>query len=270
MVLVLNISLTLSPMPTRRFADYRRLVDHTLDIRSAPTNTCTASNGTVDTVACSLSPTLRIGRGQYLTLRDIYRAAAFEVRADDYAAHIEDEIKWGRVQLRAGLRLDGDDYMRKQTVSPRLAIAWDVTGDGDTRVTAGVNRCFGRTFFGNALREGRDALRISYTRSANLVYGAGTSSAGLNRFVELDIPYSDEQTLGADQIVGGLKFGAKWVGRQGRDEILHRRVRNTTDPAYVANAVVCASGDAQRPAAMGSDAEPLHALSRWLSGCRVH
>ncbi len=220
---------------TRRFADYRRLVDHTLDIRSAPTNTCTASNGIIDTVACSLSPTLRTGRGQYLTLRDVYRAGAFEVRADDYAAHIEDEIEWGRVQLRTGLRLEGDDYMRKQTVSPRLAIAWDVTGDGDTRVTAGVNRYFGRTFFGNALREGRDALRVSFTRGANLVYGAGTSSASLNRFVELDIPYSDEQTLGAEQILGGLKFGAKWVGRKGRDEILRRRVRNTTDPNFVAN-----------------------------------
>jgi hypothetical protein len=219
---------------TRRYAEYRRLQDHIVDFRPTPTNTCTATNGVVDTVACSLSPTIRNGRGQYLAARDIYRAGDFRVEADDYAVYLQDDIEWGRVQIRAGLRLEGDDYMRQRTVSPRLAFAWDLFGNGDSRLTAGVNRYFGRTFFGNALREGRDALRLSFTRGTSLVYGPATTSASLNRFVELDIPYTDERTVGLDQNIGGFNLGLKWVGRSGRDEILRRRVRNT-DPAFVSN-----------------------------------
>lgn len=214
-----------------RYAEYARLNAHIVDRTVAATTTCTAADGTVDTVACSSSPTLRTGRGQYFRFRDVYEAGRFEVRANDVAVFVEDDMRWGRVQVRAGLRAEYDDVMRKRTLSPRLAFAWDVLGDDRLRATAGVNRYHGRTFFSNALREGRDALRVTYRRGASLLYGPGERAASLNRFVELEIPYADELALGADIRLWGMNVAAKWVGREGRDEILRRLVPNT-DPRY--------------------------------------
>lgn len=214
-----------------RYAEYARLKAHIVDRTIAATTTCTAADGTVDTVACSLSPTLSTGRGQYFRFRDLYEAGRFEVRANDAAAYVEDDMRWGRFNVRAGLRAEYDDFMRKTTLSPRLAFAWDVLGDDRLRATAGANRYYGRTFFSNALREGREALRVSYSRGPSLLYGPGVRSVSTNRFVELDIPYTDELALGADLRLWGLNFAAKWVGRDGRDEILRRRVANA-DPAF--------------------------------------
>lgn len=215
-----------------RYAEYARLSPHIVDLRIAATGTCSASDGSVDTTACSLSPTLSNRRGQYFRGRDVYETGRFDVRANDIAAYIEDEIGWKRLRLRAGLRAEYDDGMRKTTLSPRLAVAWDLLGDDRARVTAGINRYHGRTFFSNALREGREALRVSYVRGPSLLYGSGERSLSLNRFAELNIPYADELTLGADLRLWGLNFGLKWVGREGRDEILRRRVSNGGAPGF--------------------------------------
>lgn len=250
-----------------RYARYERLSDHTVDIRPLDTRTCTAADGTVDTVACSLSPTRRSGRGQYLSRRDIYRAGAFEVEATDYAVHAQDDIALGRFELRPGVRVEGDDYMGKTTVAPRLAMAWDVRGDGRTRLSAGLNRYFGRTFFSNALREGRESLRESYVRGANLLYRFEERGRSLNRFTELEIPYTDEGTLGVQQQLGPLALSLKWVRRDGRDEIRRQRIANDDDPAFASRVSVYTNDGRSRSDVYTLSLRP---LSAWDWGVTRH
>lgn len=216
-----------------REAWYARINDHFVYLRPTPTSTCTDANGVLDVDGCSLAPTLFDGRGQYFAQRDTYRAGRVDVAVRSLGAWIEDELRRGDLSLRLGLRYDRDDQMARDSLGPRASLRWDVAGS-DHALLAGASRYYGRNFFANALRDGRESLKITQTRTGSLVYGAPTTSTSLNRYQDLRIPYADETMLGWQWSAARLRADLKWVHRDGRDEILRRRVRET-DPAYAAN-----------------------------------
>lgn len=225
-----------------RLGTYHRLNDQYSFLSPGRTTSCTDANGVVDTEACSLSPVyttvsgtggVAAGQGQFFRTRNTYRAGYFEVKLKEWSVFAEDDIRWARWSFRPGLRVDGDDMMDQTTVAPRFAMSWDVLGTQDTLLTAGANRYYGRSFFTYKLREGRDNLQTTYTRTApTLLWVRGRQYTANNRFETLDIPYSDELNLGINQRWAGLDINLKHVRRDGRDEVLRRRVPSNDGSGY--------------------------------------
>jgi hypothetical protein len=217
----------------RRDASYERPSDQYIYQGGVATRSCTLADGSIDTVSCSLSPLLTgTGTGQYLSQLFIYHAGAFEVSGTEYEAWAQDSIALGRWTLRPGLRLDRNDLFGQTDLSPRLALSWDVLGDERTLLNAGVNRYYGRSFFSYLLREGRERLRESKTRTrASTAWEdvTGTWNVATNRLRDLDSPYTDEWTLGIDQQFEHLQVHAKYVDRSTRRDVLRRKVGDPLD-----------------------------------------
>jgi hypothetical protein len=223
-----------------RYAEYHRLNDHNSYLTPNATLSCIGPDGIENTVSCSMSPVLRsqtgsviAGQGQFHTIRNLYSAGRFDLRVREWSGWLQDEITLGRFSLRPGLRFDQDDLMERHTIAPRLAASWDATGTGDTLVSAGLNRYYGRSFFGMKLREGRENLQTRYDRgSVADPWRPARAFTANNRFETLDIPYSDEANLGLRQRLGGYTASLKYVRRQGRDEVLRERLPSNDDSGY--------------------------------------
>lgn len=230
-----------------RLGTYHRLQDHFSFLSPGRTNTCTDANGVIDIQACSLSPvyitvsgagSVAAGQGQFFRTRNIYRAGYFEVKLKEWSVFAEDDIRWGRWSFRPGIRIDGDNMMDKTTLAPRFAMSWDVLGNQDTLLTAGANRYYGRSFFTYKLREGRENLQTTYTRTTTtLLWVPSRAYTANNRFETLDIPYSDELNLGINQRWAGMDFNLKHVRREGRDEVLRQRVASNDGSGYYSSNV---------------------------------
>nr|AEH59064.1 TonB-dependent outer membrane receptor [Lysobacter sp. ATCC 53042] len=221
-----------------RNAEYHRLNDHYSYLTPAATLTCTAANGGVDRDGCSLAPVdatgsgVIKGRGQYFTRRNLYREGAFSVDNREWAVFAQDDLRLGRWSLRPGVRVDGDSLMGRTTVAPRLAASWDVFGDRDTLLTAGVNRYYGRNIFAYKLREGRERLQLEQRRGADLIWRDVRVSPADYRFDRLRVPYGDELALGWNQRWAGLDLSLKYVRRDNRDEVLRQTIVNTDDSGF--------------------------------------
>jgi len=159
---------------------------------------------------------------QFFTQRKIYRATSLEVAILQAALHLEDELRYGRLSVRPGLRLEADDFMDNLNPAPRLALSFDVFGKARTRLHAGANRYYGQNLLTFKLREAlQPYLKQSRTSFQNQLtdWGAAPFQGGnLTRFSELDTPYSDELMLGLDQKLGDGLLSAKYVRREGKDE----------------------------------------------------
>jgi len=170
---------------------------------------------------CSRGLLLNGQNRQWATSRMVYEAGKISQDQTQYAFYLQDSIQLGKLGLRPGLRLEGDDYMEKKTLAPRFAGDYDVFGDRRTVVTFGANRYYGRNLFKTRLNDGRGQLNVRYLR-ANQTSPWIAADRGLNdtRFSTLDIPYDDELTLGLEQIWLDTRFDLKYVNRKGRDKIV--------------------------------------------------
>lgn len=219
---------------SRTEASYERKEDFTDQGIPAlrPTRTCVDANGVLDARHCSTSPLtfpgsmpassgFRPGDGQYARTVDLYKAGRFTVEQNSWSVWAEDDMRLGRARIRPGLRIDGDDYMSKTTVAPRLAVEYDVASDQSSQVIAGANRYYGRNIFDYALRVGRETLEYTMSRGPDLVWSEPVRSA-LNTTVlgDLDIPYEDEWMVGFRQEAWNTSFELKYVNRRGRDQIV--------------------------------------------------
>jgi len=227
-----------------RKAFYHRISDHSTFLQPRPTLTCLGPNDVVDTETCSLSPVQRragstiIGQGQYFQTWNFFQAGYFSVKVKEMAVFVQDSIRIGRLDLRAGLRFDHDNMMDKDSIAPRLALSWDVTGKQSTLLVTGINRYYGRNFFGYKLRDGRDNLHTLYRRRAiDSDWEVVVKSLSSNRFESLKIPYHDEWMLGIDQHWSWLGMSLKYVRREGRDEILRERIRSNDSSGFYADSI---------------------------------
>ena len=157
-----------------------------------------------------------------------------------YGAFVEDDIhfdlgKFGELNTRLGLRLDGDDYMSKKTLAPRFAINYITPAPQSyqTKLTFGANRYYARNLFSYRLLDFPPADSVKqYTRNGpdeDWVEDKVTSfnfSYGVLLDKKLNIPYDDELMAGLSQNFGIFNANLKYIYREGKDEL--NRVRNTS------------------------------------------
>lgn len=172
--------------------------------------------------------------GQYIKALNVIKKSLTKLDVLSYAFYVEENIrlfdyaKIGEMNARLGLRVDGDSYMDKGTAAPRLSLSyiapWSRGGGFDTRLTFGANRYYGRNLFSYRLYDSILAATKNLTRAdINSPWvESDVSAKSQYAFNRLDIPYSDEVMVGISQDIGLVNFNAKYINRQGKDEIIQR------------------------------------------------
>ncbi|WP_159094819.1 TonB-dependent receptor [Stenotrophomonas sp. ESTM1D_MKCIP4_1] len=222
----------------RRDAAYERLNDHYNYQAPTATTSCMLSTGVEDTDSCSLSPVftrtsaLVAGQGQYFSKLVLYHAGAFKVSGTEWDAYLQDDIRIGNFSLRPGVRLDRNDFWKGTTLSPRFAASWDIGGTGNSVLSVGRNRYYGRNFFTYLLSEGREALQEERNRTSSATPWdsiVGTRATTANRLADLDTPYTDEWSVAWRQQFAGLDINVKYVDRRNRGDIVRKRITDSYD-----------------------------------------
>ena len=211
-------------------------------------------------ISCSTSPVYYQGgtganawinnAGQYAYRLSYYKAGKIRLDSISFGFYAEDDMRFdlhkaGEINTRLGLRLDGDDYMGKVTLSPRFSLnyvlphsKWKYGNNFATQLTFGASRYYGRNLFAFRLMEERSSLEYSLARAnasksweeimaneankkANCYTQSDCFSQNKNdtNFNQLRVPYSDELMGGIMQKIYMFVISAKYIYRAGRDEI---------------------------------------------------
>lgn len=124
------------------------------------------------------------------------------------AIYAEDLIKWRKFELRPGIRIERDDYLKNNNIAPRFVVRyhpWDETG-----FTLGLNRYYGRSFASLKLANGILKLNNNSTRQHQ-------------NFSSLKSPYADELSLSFDQNMGNLALKLGYIHRDNKNRIILKR-----------------------------------------------
>lgn len=123
-------------------------------------------------------------------------------------AYAEDLIKWNKFELRPGIRIERDDYLKNNNIAPRFVARyhpWD-----DTGFTLGLNRYYGRSFA--SLKLANRILKIN-----------DDSTRSHQNFSSLKTPYADELSLSFDQNMGNLALKLGYIHRDNKNRIILKR-----------------------------------------------
>lgn len=136
------------------------------------------------------------------------------------AIYAEDLIKWNKFELRPGIRIERDDYLKNNNIAPRFVARyrpWDNTG-----FTLGLNRYYGRSFASLKLANGILKLNNDQTRQHQ-------------NFSSLKSPYADELSLSFDQNMGNLALKLGYIHRDNKNRIILKRepVKGIKKSSYI-------------------------------------
>ncbi|MCL7931387.1 TonB-dependent receptor [Halomonas llamarensis] len=147
------------------------------------------------------------------------------------AVFAENNLNYGRWNIRPGVRLDRDDFVEETNFSPRFVASLDVFGDQHTRVTAGANRYYGRSMLTYALYEAQNAgLHLCYWGcTPNSMENEWNPARDYEGMADLSTPYSDERSLSVSQLWGPTSWDLSYVQRDNHDEVRSRPKYPGTD-----------------------------------------
>ncbi|MEZ4600443.1 MAG: TonB-dependent receptor plug domain-containing protein [Syntrophotaleaceae bacterium] len=150
--------------------------------------------------------------------RTAYEKGETEVLQRMYSFHLEDIVRWARLEVRPGVRLDYDDFTHNLNLAPRLMAGLDLFGDQQTFLIAGFNRYYANNILAYKLRE---ALNPTYQERWSETDGWTLYSRSVtdSKYSELETPFTDEQVLGLEHQLFGGKAALRYVHRKGRDEL---------------------------------------------------
>ncbi|MDO7252470.1 TonB-dependent receptor plug domain-containing protein [Helicobacter cappadocius] len=160
--------------------------------------------------------------GQYFKWLNVYKAGKINLDNFGYGFYLQDDLRIWRLSFRPGLRISGDTYMKKITLAPRVALAFDVFGNKNTNIIVGINRYYGRNLLAYRLYDGRTALQSTYKRTnEKTTWDKAIISQQKNntQFNRLKIPYNDEFVVGITQRFWQFEGNLKYIHRNGKDEI---------------------------------------------------
>jgi hypothetical protein len=191
-----------------------------------------------DDVVCAQNDPACADGEQYFGKRNVYLAQDQDADINHFAAYLEDQVVIGPVEIRPGGRISHDDFLDNTNVAHRLAGSWDILENGRTVLIGGYNRYYGEALLTYKLREAIVPY-LKQTRSLDSVTNqlscwrdgendpCGTSSASsatLDKYSDLDTPYSDEWTIGiAQQFLGGT-LELNYLERQNEDQFAKEKV----------------------------------------------
>lgn len=171
---------------------------------------------------------------EYLSRLVTYYAGKVNLDYSEAAFYIGDQIRIGRWQFNVEARADRNSFLGNFNVAPRFSAEWDVRGNDATRLIAGVNRYYGRSFFRYQLNDAIYGWRdqIQYNRDGSVrrefTYDNRTGAA------DLKTPYSDEWMIGWTQAFDSLTTRLQLVNRAGKDGVSRVLVDCDRNPRHMA------------------------------------
>ncbi|MBZ2188106.1 hypothetical protein K8B33_03290 [Alcanivorax sp. JB21] len=160
---------------------------------------------------------------QYFVRRTVYDPDRVSVALVETALFTEQTLDWSDVSLRAGLRLEHDDFLDNLNLSPRATLSWDIAGRGATRLTLGANRYYGAPLLTYRLREAQQPFRTQVRGATSNVVNDWEEdlARGRDRFLFSDLrtPFSDELAVDLRQALWGGHLTLSLLARDNRDEL---------------------------------------------------
>lgn len=172
-----------------------------------------------------------IDNEQYLESLNIYPEARINSTRDSYAAYIQDIITAGPVEVFPGLRATYDDLTNDLNLAPRLSTSWDILGNQQSVLFAGLNRYYSGTL--QSYKIYSEASRQLWRRSS-----PGSDAWELISTTyyysdnQTDAPYSDERNIGFIQRLFGGQLKLQYLEKKSRDELAKER---TDEGSYILN-----------------------------------
>lgn len=151
-----------------------------------------------------------------------YKTGKETIDVNHYALYLADTIKYQRFSFTPGLRYDYDSFLGNHNLAPRIHAEIDVFNNNQTKLTGGYNRYYGTSFIGMGLRDARNSWKY------NAVTGLPVGTT-LSNYNDLKTPYSDEWTIGVQQLVDNYVIGLNYVHRFNRDQFTSK---GTTTKVY--------------------------------------
>lgn len=187
--------------------------------------TAVITNATGPLTSCGLANDVSCFEGRYAyNQKQLYQAYDVEVSLQSYGAWVEYQTEWNGFDVRTGLRYDHESFLGNHTLAPRLSVSRELPW-ASIQATAGLNRYYGRSYLGYAMRENLPN-QLRYGRTFSTVNGRRVWGDWVLNFVtlpqayssqDLDSPYTDEASL---NLTGDL-LGGQWriggVYREGKD-----------------------------------------------------
>ncbi|EKT55389.1 secretin and TonB N-terminal domain-containing protein [Providencia burhodogranariea] len=172
----------------------------------------------------------------YLSNITRFQAGTYSADYTNYALFLDDNIQYGKLTLRPGVRLDRDNFVDRTNIAPRLSGNYDVFGNGKTQIIAGANRYYGRSMLTYALYGAQNGGM----QLCNAWWEGDACSMDPNKndwdnkkdyegLESLKTPYNDELTLALQQEILSTTWRLQYVHREGYDEVRTRTKYDTRD-----------------------------------------
>jgi hypothetical protein len=173
-------------------------------------------------IICAANDFACVENEQFFTTRTLYPAAKSQAVINQLGLHGEDVVRYRRLELRPGLRLDYNDLMEQANLAPRFVAGYDLFGSGATLLQVGANRYYGTTLLTDKLREAKAPFsaesRTAFNNRPTAWTSASNQGPNVTRFTRLQTPYADELSVGVEQKMAGGILALQYLRREGHDE----------------------------------------------------
>lgn len=151
------------------------------------------------------------GEEPFVMHDDIAKKGHVSTSYQNFALYAEDLMRWRNIEVRSGIRVDRDDYLRNTNVAPRFVVQWKPFED--TTLSLGANRYYGRSF--SSLKLTDKILKLN-----------NDTSRKHQDFSRLKTPYADEFSIGLTQRVGNWELKANYIHRKNKNRIILQKDDN--------------------------------------------
>lgn len=188
-------------------------------------------------VICAVDDPACANGEQYFGNRNIYPSQKQDADLEYFAGYIEDRMSVGPIEFRPGVRISYDNYMKNSNTAHRLAGSWDIFNNGGTLLVGGHNRYYGESLLTYKLREAilprvREVRSLNPDDTLSDWSFDSISSATLDKYSDLDTPYSDEWNVGVLQHVFDGTFELNYLERSNRNQFAKEKIEEIDGTTY--------------------------------------
>jgi len=174
---------------------------------------------------------------QYFNSRLVTPSEQIDVSLNKAALYATDVITWKQFDFHFGVRYDYDDFFKNHNIAPRLSMGYDVFNDGNTLLTAGLNRYYDAGLLGYKIKEQQKFAYREYRpiQSGYLQAWLPSSYTGNFRYIYDNVksPYDDEIALGLRHATESFgNFAVKYVHRDKKEQLSRNEETNLKNDGY--------------------------------------
>lgn len=167
---------------------------------------------------------------QYFAGFTIYPKISGQVSHHRSALYFQDKIRWQKLVIVPGIRLDYSQFTRQLNIAPRFYLDYDVFNNDHTHLITGYNRYYAGDLTDYKLRSYYQFHQNYIRYNANEDWQS-TDNYEYPRYLtphKLKTPYSDEYNLAIQQKIANTLWTLKWVQRQPKDQLMTEVDSSTT------------------------------------------